>query len=67
MKDVDNKSNVIKEGILSILNHTGQSAIIVKEDVIGLDIFMECMLDHLLPDQGEQINYKRGLNSSVEV
>ena len=48
VKDIDGKSDVIKEGFLAVWDHTGQSAVIIKEDMVGLDIFMECTLDHFL-------------------
>jgi len=52
VEDIDSKSNVVKEGIFVVSDHAGKFAVVVKEDMVRLDVFMECMLNHLL-FQGE--------------
>ena len=41
-----------KEGIFVVSDHAGKHTVVAKEDMVRLDVFMECMLDHLL-FQGE--------------
>jgi len=52
VEDIDSKSNVVEEGIFVVLDHAGKFAVVVEEDMVRLDVFMECMLNHLL-FQGE--------------
>jgi len=69
VKNIDSKSNVIKEGIFVVLDHTGQCAVVVEEDMIRLEVLMECTLDHLLPvAKGEQtrVVMSRGFSQGYE-
>jgi hypothetical protein len=52
VEDIDSKSNVVKEGIFVVSDHAGKLAVVIKEDMVRLDVFMECTLNHLL-FQGE--------------
>ena len=52
MEDINSKSNVIEEGIFVVSDHAGKFAVVVEEDMVRLDVFMECTLNHL-PFQGE--------------
>ena len=46
VEDVNSETNVLEVRIF--LNHFGEGAIVVKEDVIQFDIPMKGVLDHFL-------------------
>jgi hypothetical protein len=48
VEDINGKSNVIKERIFIVSDHACEGAVVVKEYVVRLHIFMKCMLDHFL-------------------
>jgi hypothetical protein len=52
VKDINCKPYVVEEVIFAIPDHSCQHAIVVKKNVVRLDILMEGALDHfLLPSE----------------
>jgi hypothetical protein len=48
MENINCESNIIKEQVFSSLDCLGHRAVVIEEDMIRFNVFMESAFDHLL-------------------